>query len=165
LRESSAKLCALDRLVEELRPLRAAGCRVVLANGVFDLFHVGHVRYLQGARREGDLLVVAVNGDASVRALKGPGRPFQPAADRAEILAAMECVDRVVVFDDVDVARVLLTVRPDVHAKGTDYTPDTVPERETTRSFGGRTVIVGDPKEHSSSSLLEAILRSRAELA
>jgi rfaE bifunctional protein nucleotidyltransferase chain/domain len=163
LRESSAKLCALEGLVEELAPLRAAGTRVVLANGVFDLLHVGHVRYLEAARREGDLLVVAVNGDASVRALKGAGRPFQPAAERAEIVAALECVDRVVVFDHTDVVRVLLALRPDVHAKGTDYTADSVPERETTRSVGGRTVIVGDPKDHSSSSLLEAIRRSRAE--
>jgi rfaE bifunctional protein nucleotidyltransferase chain/domain len=163
LRESSAKLRGLDELAAELGALRAAGTRVVLANGVFDLFHVGHVRYLQGARREGDLLVVAVNGDASVRALKGSGRPFQPAAERAEIVAALECVDRVVVFEDADVVQVLRALRPAVHAKGTDYTADSVPERETTRALGGRTVIVGDPKDHSSTSLLEAIRRSGPE--
>ncbi len=156
--ESGAKLRALDELARETETLRVQGKSVVLANGIFDLFHVGHVRYLEGARREGDFLVVAVNGDASARALKGEGRPFLPAAERAEIIAALACVDRVVVFEERDVALVLEALRPHVHAKGTDYTADSVPEREITASYGGRTAIVGDPKEHSSTDLLRAIL-------
>jgi len=131
---------------------------VVLANGVFDLFHVGHVRYLRGARAEGDFLVVAVNADGSARALKGPGRPFMPEAERAELVAALACVDRVIVFPERDVSAVLARLRPDVHAKGTDYREDTVPEREVTRALGGRTAIVGDPKDHSSTDLLRTIL-------
>jgi rfaE bifunctional protein nucleotidyltransferase chain/domain len=151
------KLRDVDTLAREIDAAR--GTRVVvLANGVFDLFHVGHVRYLRAARAEGDLLVVAVNGDASARALKGPGRPFLPAAERAEIVAALACVDRVVVFEEGDVAGLLRRLRPDVHAKGTDYRVDTVPEREVTRALGGRTAIVGDRKEHSSTDLLRAIL-------
>jgi rfaE bifunctional protein nucleotidyltransferase chain/domain len=159
LPESDAKLRSLDELAREARTLRERGVRVVLANGIFDLFHVGHVRYLQGARREGDFLVVAVNSDASAHALKGSGRPFLPQLERAEIVAALACVDRVVVFDEHDVGRVLRALRPDVHAKGTDYTPESVPEREITASFGGRTAIVGDPKDHSSTDLLRAILQ------
>jgi rfaE bifunctional protein nucleotidyltransferase chain/domain len=144
-------------VAREAAGLRAAGRAVVLANGIFDLVHVGHVRYLEGARREGDFLVVAVNGDASARRLKGAGRPFQPAAERAEIVAALGCVDRVVVFEEDDVVGVLRALRPAVHAKGTDYTPDTVPEREVTAEIGGRTAIVGDPKDHSSTALLRAV--------
>ncbi|MFN8179452.1 MAG: adenylyltransferase/cytidyltransferase family protein [bacterium] len=131
---------------------------VVLANGVFDLFHVGHVRYLEGARREGDFLVVAINGDRVARRLKGEGRPFLPAVERAEIVGALACVDRVVIFEEPDVAAVLRALRPDVHAKGTDYTAGTVPERDVTASLGGRTAIVGDPKGHSSTDLLRTIL-------
>jgi rfaE bifunctional protein nucleotidyltransferase chain/domain len=144
-------------VAQEAGELRAAGRAVVLANGIFDLIHVGHVRYLEGARREGDFLVVAVNGDAGTRRLKGAGRPFQPAEERAEIVAALECVDRVLVFEEDDVIRVLRAVRPAVHAKGTDYTPETVPEREVTAEIGGRTAIVGDPKSHSSTALLRAV--------
>jgi rfaE bifunctional protein nucleotidyltransferase chain/domain len=158
LRESGAKRRALDALAREAEELRARGVSVVLANGIFDLFHVGHVRYLQGARREGDFLIVAVNGDASARSLKGPGRPFLPADERAEIVAALQCVDRVVVFEERDVGALLRALRPAVHAKGTDYTADSVPEREITASYGGRTAIVGDPKDHSSTDLLRAIL-------
>lgn len=154
---SRGKLRSLDAVAREAAELRDAGRSVVLANGIFDLIHVGHVRYLQGARGEGDFLVVAVNGDASAARLKGPGRPFQPAGERAEIVAALECVDRVVVFEEDDVVRVLRAVRPAVHAKGTDYTPDTVPEREVTAELGGRTAIVGDPKDHSSTELLRAV--------
>jgi rfaE bifunctional protein nucleotidyltransferase chain/domain len=158
LSESGEKLRALDELARETEALRTQGKSVVLANGIFDLFHVGHVRYLEGARREGDFLVVAVNGDASARALKGEGRPFLPAAERAEIVAALACVDRVVVFEESTVGTVLRALRPNVHAKGTDYTAASVPEREITASYGGRTAIVGDPKDHSSTDLLRAIL-------
>ncbi|MCA9752604.1 MAG: adenylyltransferase/cytidyltransferase family protein [Gemmatimonadetes bacterium] len=153
---------SLPEARREVEAAKAAGRTVVLANGIFDLFHVGHVRYLEGAAAEGDYLVVAVNGDACARELKGPGRPFLPAAERAEIVAALRCVDRVVVFEERDVISVLRALRPDVHAKGTDYTADTVPEREITREIGGRTAIVGDPKDHSTTDLLRAI---RATLA
>lgn len=155
--ESIVKLRSLEEVAVEVEAMRDRR-RVVLANGVFDLFHVGHVRYLEGARAEGDFLVVAINGDASARRLKGPGRPFLPAAERAEIVAALACVDRVVIFEEPDVAAALRAIRPHVHAKGTDYTTDSVPERETTRSLGGRTAIVGDPKDHSSTDLLKSIL-------
>ena len=155
--ESAAKLRTLDDAVAEVDALRHHRT-VVLANGVFDLLHVGHVRYLQGARAEGDFLVVAINGDESARRLKGAGRPFLPARERAEILSAFACVDLVVVFEELDVGRVLRALRPHVHAKGTDYTKDSVPEREVTRALGGRTAIVGDPKDHSSTDLLRSIL-------
>jgi rfaE bifunctional protein nucleotidyltransferase chain/domain len=157
LPESVAKLRSLEEVAAEVDAIRDRR-RVVLANGVFDLVHVGHVRYLQGARAEGDFLVVAINGDDGARRLKGRGRPFLPARERAEILAAFACVDRVVIFDEPDVRAVLRAIRPHVHAKGTDYTADTVPERETTRELGGRTAIVGDPKDHSTTDLLRAIL-------
>ena len=162
MRESEEKIRSIDELSSEVAALQSSGRIVVLANGVFDLFHVGHVRYLAGARREGDFLIVAVNGDESARHHKGPGRPFLPAPERAEILSALECVDRVVIFEEHDVGRVLRTLRPDVHAKGTDYTAENVPEREVTSSYGGRTAIVGDPKEHSSTDLLRNILAHRA---
>lgn len=142
---------------------RAEGRSVALANGCFDLLHVGHVRYLTGASREADRLVVAVNDDSSVEALKGPGRPFQPADERAELVAALGMVDYVVVFTEPTVAELLATVRPDVHCKGTDYTEDTVPERAVVRGFGGRTVIVGDPKDHSTRDLVARITRSVAD--
>jgi rfaE bifunctional protein nucleotidyltransferase chain/domain len=157
VRTGAEKIRTLDEAAAEVASLRAGGVTVVLANGIFDLFHVGHVRYLHGARAEGDFLVVAVNGDGCARALKGDGRPFQPASERAEIVAALGCVDRVVIFEERDVVRVLETLRPDVHAKGTDYTEDTVPEREITRALGARTAIVGDPKDHSSTDLLRAV--------
>lgn len=133
---------------------RAAGRTVAFANGCFDLLHVGHVRYLQGARAEADTLVVAVNSDASVRGLKGDGRPVLDEAARAELVASLRCVDHVVIFDDPTVDRLLLTLKPDVHCKGTDYTVETVPERETVRAYGGRVAIVGDPKDHSTRDLL-----------
>lgn len=133
---------------------RAAGKTIAFANGCFDLLHVGHVRYLQGARAEADTLVVAINSDASVRGLKGEGRPILSEDARAELVASLRCVDHVVVFDDPTVDRLLTTLRPDVHCKGTDYTVDTVPERETVRAYGGRVAIVGDPKDHSTRELL-----------
>ncbi|MCB9652765.1 MAG: adenylyltransferase/cytidyltransferase family protein [Deltaproteobacteria bacterium] len=132
---------------------------VVLANGVFDVFHVGHLRYLEGAAKEGDILVVAVNSDASTRAYKGPDRPLIPEDERAEIVAGLACVDWVLVFDDADVTRILRTLRPDVHAKGTDYTPTSVPERAVVLEYGGRIAITGDPKAHSSTQILARLTK------
>ena len=146
-----------EALVARVAAERGVGRTIALANGVFDLLHVGHVRYLEGARREADVLVVAVNDDACVRALKGRDRPVLPAADRAELVAALRCVHAVVVFPEPTVTPLLELLRPDVHCKGTDYTVDTVPERETVRAYGGRTAIVGDPKDHSTRDLLRAI--------
>ncbi len=136
---------------------RRAGRSVAMANGCFDVLHVGHVRYLDGAAREADRLIVAVNDDDSVRALKGPGRPILPAAARAELVAALRSVDYVVLFPERTVERLLTSLMPDVHCKGTDYTADTVPEREVVRAYGGRIAIVGDPKDHSTRGLLERI--------
>ncbi|MCY4658667.1 MAG: adenylyltransferase/cytidyltransferase family protein [Acidobacteria bacterium] len=148
---------------ERLRALvaadRAAGRTVALANGCFDLLHVGHVRYVRGAAAEADRLIVAVNDDATVTALKGAGRPVQAAADRAEIVAALGVVDYVVVFTTPTVAGLLRALRPDVHCKGTDYTPETVPERSVVQSYGGRIAIVGDPKAHSTRELVDRIGR------
>src|SRR6476620_9175651 len=144
-------------LVELVAADRQAGRTVAFANGCFDLLHVGHVRYLQGAVAEADRLIVAINSDRSVRALKGADRPILPEADRAELLAALRGVSYVVVFDDPDVARLLLLLRPDVHCKGTDYTVDSVPERAVVLSYGGRTAIVGDPKHHNTRELLARI--------
>ena len=146
-----------SELVEAVARDRAAGRSIALANGCFDVLHAGHVRYLQGARREGDRLVVAVNDDGSVRALKGAGRPILAAADRAELVAALRDVDYVVVFSEPTVERVLRLVEPDVHCKGTDYTVDSVPERDVVRAYGGRTAIVGDAKSHSTRDLLKRI--------
>jgi rfaE bifunctional protein nucleotidyltransferase chain/domain len=136
---------------------RREGRTVALANGCFDVVHVGHVRYLQGAKAEADLLVVGVNADPSVRRLKGEGRPILPAADRALLVAALRCVDLVVVFEEDDVRGLLAALRPDVHCKGTDYTPETVPERDAVRAYGGRVAIVGDPKSHDTRALLARI--------
>jgi len=144
--------------------LRAAGKRIVLANGCFDLLHVGHVRYLEAARALGDVLFVGINADAAVARLKGPGRPLMPAAERAELLAALRPVDHVVVFDDDTADRLIAAIRPDVHAKGTDYTPETVPERDTVRAYGGRVVIVGDPKAHATRDAIETIVERFARV-
>jgi rfaE bifunctional protein nucleotidyltransferase chain/domain len=143
---------------ERVRAARESGKRVVLANGHFDLLHVGHVRYLQGARACGDFLVVGVNGDRSTRRLKGPGRPILPSGDRARLVAALDGVDVVVVFEGEDVSELLERLRPDVHCKGTDYSTETVPEREVTKALGGQTRIVGDPKDHSTRDLIGEIL-------
>ncbi len=159
---STAKIRSLHEVQREVEAARARGRRIVLANGCFDLLHVGHVRYLQAARQLGDLLIVGVNSDAAVRALKGEGRPLMPASERAEIIAALACVDYVVIFDGVTVAELLRALRPDVHAKGTDYTPETVPEREIVRAYGGQVAIVGDPKSHSSRDLIARIRRMSA---
>ena len=144
-------------LVRAVAQDRAAGRTIALANGCFDLLHVGHVRYLQSAAAEADRLVVAVNDDQSVAALKGQDRPVQPAVDRAELVAALRGVDYVIVFGDLTVERLLLLLKPDVHCKGTDYTIDTVPERAVVLSYGGRTAIVGDPKQHNTRELLARI--------
>ena len=145
-----------DRLVELVRADRQAGRTIAFANGCFDLLHVGHTRYLQAAAAEADRLVVAVNGD-EMAARKGPGRPVLAAADRAELVAALRGVDYVVVFPEPTVTPLLELLKPDVHCKGTDYTADTVPERETVRAYGGRIAIVGDPKDHSTRDLLARI--------
>jgi D-glycero-beta-D-manno-heptose 1-phosphate adenylyltransferase len=141
-------------LVNLVRAERAAGRTVAFANGCFDLIHVGHVRYLEAAAAEADLLVVAINDDEVVARLKGRGRPVMPAPDRAEIVAALRAVRWVVIFPDETVARLLTLLEPDVHCKGTDYTVDSVPERETVLAYGGRTAIVGDAKSHSTRELL-----------
>ena len=140
---------------------RRAGLTHAFANGCFDLLHVGHVRYLEAAKAEADRLIVAVNADESVAALKGPGRPLMPEGERAELLAALSAVDYVVIFPDRTVDRLLQTLKPAVHCKGTDYTPDTVPERDIVRAYGGRTAIVGDPKDHSTRDLLSRIRDTR----
>lgn len=133
---------------------RRAGERIILTNGCFDVLHVGHVRYLRGAKSLGGRVVVAINDDASVRNLKGEGRPRMPAAERAEIVAALQGVDAVVIFPEPDVRSLLRELRPEIHAKGTDYTAETVPEREVVEEYGGHVAIVGDPKDHSTSDLL-----------
>lgn len=143
-----------DELVTQISAERKNGARVILANGCFDVLHVGHVRYLAGARELGEVLVVAVNSDDQVARLKGAGRPILPANERAEIVEALECVSYVTVFDEPTVEELLLALKPDVHAKGTDYTEESVPERDVVRSYGGRVAIVGDPKDHSTSAIL-----------
>ncbi|HEV8335555.1 MAG TPA: adenylyltransferase/cytidyltransferase family protein [Candidatus Polarisedimenticolia bacterium] len=163
--DRSGKIAAREDLAALLARQRAAGKRIALANGIFDLLHVGHVRYLEAARREADVLVVALNSDRSARALKGPGRPLIPEAERAEILAALACVDYVTVFDEETAAALIVRIAPDVHCKGTDYRAESVPEREAVLKAGGRIRIVGDPKEHATRDLIAAIVRqfSRGE--
>jgi len=148
-----------SELVDAVTRDRAAGKTIAFANGCFDLLHVGHVRYLEGAAAEGDRLVVAVNDDRSVSALKGPGRPILSAADRAELVGALRGVDYVIVFGDANVERLLMLLKPDVHCKGTDYAVDTVPERAVVQAYGGRTAIVGDAKRHSTGDLLARLAR------
>ena len=150
-----------EEVIERVRRNRERGLTHAFANGAFDLLHVGHVRYLEAAKREADRLIVAVNGDESVRALKGPNRPVLPAADRAELVAALRAVDYVLIFPEPTVDALLGSLKPEVHCKGTDYTLDTVPERDTVRAYGGRIAIVGDPKDHSTRDLLARIGRSR----
>ncbi len=147
------------RSLEEL-PALLGGKKIVLANGCFDILHVGHVRYLEGARRLGDALVVAVNSDRSVRSLKGPGRPILNEKERAALVSALRCVDYVVVFDEPDVTRVLDAIRPAIHAKGTDYTEATVPEREKVLAYGGQVRITGDAKDHSTKDVIRRIQES-----
>jgi rfaE bifunctional protein nucleotidyltransferase chain/domain len=158
-RRADEKIGTLDTVRSRLQAERALGRTVALANGCFDVLHVGPVRYLQGAKAEADVLVVGINGDDSVRRLKGEGRPVQPAGERARLVGALRCVDHVLVFEEDDVRGLLRALRPDVHCKGTDYTPDTVPERDVVREVGGRVAIVGDPKQHDTRVLLERLRR------
>jgi rfaE bifunctional protein nucleotidyltransferase chain/domain len=154
----TSKIKNIEELKTITQQLRADGRKVVFANGCFDLLHVGHIRYLENARALGDVLVLGLNGDAGVSALKGNGRPLQCAGDRAEMLASLACVDYVLMFDDLTVDGILNELRPDIHAKGTDYTEDSVPERETVRSYGGKVVIAGDPKDHATRDLIKTIV-------
>ena len=151
------KILTRDELKQRVAEWRRAGERVVMANGCFDVLHVGHVRYLQAAKQLGGRLVVAVNSDDSVRGLKGEGRPVMPDRERAEILAALEPVDAVVIFAERDVRALLNEIRPDVQAKGTDYTVESVPERDVVTAYGGRVAIVGDPKDHSATEIIRQI--------
>lgn len=147
------KVRGLAEVVEQRERWRAEGRTVALANGIFDLLHVGHVRYLEGARALADHLVVAVNSDASTRAYKGPDRPHIPEAERAELVAALACTDRVLVFDEPNVRAIIRALKPDVHVKGTDYTPESIPEADEVRAYGGRVAVAGDPKDHSTTEL------------
>jgi len=155
------KILGRPEVRERVEQWRHAGERIILANGNFDLLHVGHVRYLRGAKELGGKLVVAVNSDDSVRALKGDGRPVMPAEERAEIVAALADVDAVVIFSELDVRALIREIRPDIQAKGTDYTMDSVPERDAVAEYGGRVAIVGDPKNHSTSEIIRTRLGPR----
>lgn len=157
--EPAAKLVGRGEARARAAALRSAGARVVLANGAFDLLHVGHVRYLAAARALGDVLFVAVNSDSSVEQLKGPGRPVVPVQERVELLSHLACVDVLVVFDEPTVATVLREVQPHVHAKGTDYTVESVPERAVVAEWGGDTAICGDPKDHATTDLVGEMVR------
>ena len=143
-----------EELANRIAAVRENGARIVLANGCFDVLHVGHVRYLAGARALGDILVVGINSDEQVAIQKGAGRPVLPANERAEIIAALESVTYVTIFDEPTVEQLLLALKPDVHAKGTDYTTDSVPERDVVRSYGGEVAIAGDPKDHSTTEII-----------
>jgi rfaE bifunctional protein nucleotidyltransferase chain/domain len=155
-----SKVLTRAELLEAAARARAGGKTIVFANGAFDLLHVGHVRYLEAARREGGWLAVGVNADVSVRRAKGPGRPILPGTERAEIVAALAAVDAVVLFDEDSPAALIAALRPDIHAKGTDYTAKSVPERDVVAAYGGKTVIVGDPKDHATTDVIERIRRS-----
>ena len=146
-----------DALVARIATEKTKGSQIVLANGCFDILHAGHVRYLEGARALGDLLVVGINSDAQVARLKGEGRPILPERERAELVASLQAVDLVTIFAEPTVTELLLAINPNVHAKGTDYTEETVPERDVVRSYGGRVAIVGDPKNHSTSEILRKV--------
>jgi rfaE bifunctional protein nucleotidyltransferase chain/domain len=154
---AAARILERNRLIARVAIARKGGARVVFANGCFDLLHVGHVRYLEAARSLGDILVVGINSDEQVRRLKGEGRPYVPERERAETVASLRAVDYVTVFNEPTVTELLQALRPDIHAKGTDYTEESVPERDVVRSYGGRVQIVGDPKEHSSTEMLKRV--------
>lgn len=154
---AGSRILDRSKLQEAIVAAKKDGRRIVLANGCFDVLHVGHVRHLEAAKALGDLLVVAINSDKQARRLKGEGRPLMPQDQRAEIVASLEAVDFVTIFDEPTVTELLLALKPYVHAKGTDYTEDTVPERDVVRSYGGRVVIAGDPKDHSSSKMIEKV--------
>ena len=152
--DKAQRVLTREELIERVAAAKADGARVVFANGCFDVLHVGHVRYLTGARELGDVLIVGINSDEQVEIQKGAGRPVLPALERAEIVAALEPVTYVTIFYEPTVEELLLALKPDVHAKGTDYTTDTVPERDVVRSYGGQVAIVGDPKDHSTSAII-----------
>jgi rfaE bifunctional protein nucleotidyltransferase chain/domain len=158
---TKSKVLGRDQLQNQVEAWRSAGDRITLANGCFDLLHVGHVRYLHAAKELGGRLVVALNSDESVRSLKGEGRPLIPAEERAEILAALADVDAVVIFRERDVRAIIREIHPDIHAKGTDYTAESVPEGDVVREYGGRVEIVGDPKNHSASEIIRTRLTPR----
>lgn len=158
---AQSKIASRQELRRRVEEWRRAGERITLANGTFDLLHVGHVRYLRGAKALGGKLVVAINSDESVRTLKGEGRPIMPEDERAEIVAALADVDIVVIFPELDVRAIIREIRPDVQTKGTDYTEESVPERDAVAEYGGRVVIVGDPKDHSSSEIIRSHLAPR----
>lgn len=153
--DAVTRILERNRLIARVAIARRTGARIVLANGCFDILHVGHVRYLEAARTHGDILVVAINSDEQAHHLKGDNRPFIPERERAELVASLRAVDIVTIFHEPTVEALLLALRPEVHAKGTDYSEETVPERDVVRSYGGRTVIVGDPKHHSSTEIIE----------
>ncbi len=155
-----APVLEIDALKTAVNECRSRGATVVLANGCFDLLHVGHIRYLEGARALGDVLVVGINSDDQARSLKGEGRPYTTETERAEIISALRFVDYVIVFHEPTVEELIRAIRPDIHAKGTDYTVDNVPEREIVRECGGTVAIVGDPKDHSSTGLIERTRRN-----
>ena len=154
---AQSRILNRSELITIVETARKDRRRIVFANGCFDVLHVGHVRYLEAAKALGDLLIVAVNSDAQARRLKGDGRPLLPQGQRAEIVASLEAVDFVTIFEEPTVEQLLLALKPDIHAKGTDYTEDSVPERDVVRSYGGRVAIVGDPKNHSSSEMIEKL--------
>ena len=160
MRRAESKIISRDQLHEELAGHKRRGERIVFANGCFDTLHVGHIRYLEGAKREGDVLVVGVNSDRSVCALKGAGRPILDEKARAQLVGALRAVNYVVIFDEPNVEALLETLRPDVHAKGTDYTSETVPERATAARLGIRVAIVGDPKDHSTREFFESVRKA-----
>ena len=155
--QTGSRIVDRPRLQEAIAAAKKDGRRIVFCNGCFDVLHVGHVRYLEAAKALGDLLIVAINSDEQARRLKGPSRPLMRQDQRAEIVSALAAVDFVTIFEEPTVAELLLALKPDVHAKGTDYTEDTVPERDVVRSYGGRVAIAGDPKDHSSSGLIEKV--------
>ncbi|HSP62914.1 MAG TPA: D-glycero-beta-D-manno-heptose 1-phosphate adenylyltransferase [Pyrinomonadaceae bacterium] len=158
--QTGARIVNRPQLIDAISAARKDGRRIVFANGCFDVLHVGHVRYLEAAKALGDLLIVAVNSDQQVRKQKGEDRPLMPQDQRAEIVAALDAVDFVTIFEEPTVTELLLALKPDIHAKGTDYTVDTVPERDVVRSYGGRVAIAGDPKDHSSSEMIEKVSSS-----
>lgn len=158
---AASRILDRNRLIARVAIARKHGAKIVFANGCFDILHVGHVRYLEGAKALGDVLVVGINADEQVREQKGEGRPLVPERERAEIIAAIRAVDYVTIFPEPTVEALLLSLRPDIHAKGTDYTEETVPERDVVRSFGGRTAIVGDPKDHSTTEMVRKVISDR----
>ncbi|HQU93978.1 MAG TPA: adenylyltransferase/cytidyltransferase family protein [Pyrinomonadaceae bacterium] len=160
MQRKPAKILDREGLAAKAADLREHGAKIVLANGCFDLFHVGHLRYLEGAADLADVLIVGINSDEQARKLKGEGRPHTPQDERAEIVAGVRCVDLVTIFDEPTVEELLLAIKPDFHAKGTDYTTETVPEREIVRSYGGTVAIVGDPKDHSSTEIIERLSKA-----